>query len=135
MFSKYPHSIPEKEKMGIFINNLVSEMTYQLKLQCPPTFCRLIENRVQIEEAMVEKGDLKLNKDNKGSSINNNPNNSSNNLKPKFWMSNKNVVNDEVVDANNVKTKQPAFNLSTNTLSNNQNNKLDNNQQKSSTPK
>lgn len=42
--------------MIIFIKNLASEMTYQLKMQCTTSFDKLIENGIQIEEAMVEKG-------------------------------------------------------------------------------
>ena len=53
LFAKYPRTIPEQEKMDIFVHNLTPEMSYRLQLQCPPNFNKLIENGIKIEEAMV----------------------------------------------------------------------------------
>jgi hypothetical protein len=78
LFARYPRHIPEKEKMEIFIDNLNGEMSYRLQLQCLPTFKNLIENGMKIEDALVKRGVLKIHNDN-------NPSNSSNHEKPKFW--------------------------------------------------
>lgn len=63
MISRYPRDVPKKEKMGIFIDNLNDEMSYQLKLQYLPTFTKLIENGIQVEEASIKKGTLRLSKE------------------------------------------------------------------------
>lgn len=108
--------------MEIFIDNLNAEMSYHLKLQCLPSFKKLIENDIQIEEASIKKGTFKFSKAGASSSNNTYNNNYYNNYdKSKFWTMNKNVVNDGVLD--NVKAKQPMLNLSdvtppTNTQSN-----------------
>jgi len=99
---RYPRHIPEKEKMEVFIDNLNDDMTYRLELQCPPTFEKLIENGIKIEEALVKRGILKIYNEN-------NPNNSSNNDKPKFWQKYKSNGNDNSTEAHNVKL---VFNLS-----------------------
>lgn len=99
--SRYPRDVPEKEKMEIFIDNLNSEMSYRLKLQCLPTFTKLIKNGIQVEEASIKKGTLKFLKEGVSSSNNNtynNQNNNNNSDKSKFWTRNKNIVNDGVVD-------------------------------------
>lgn len=111
MVSRYPSDVPQKEKMDLFIDNLNDKMSYQLKIQCLPTFQKLIKNGIQVEEASIKKGTLKFSKEGFISSNNAYNNNYYNNSdKSKFWMRNKNVVNDGVVD--NVKPKQPMLNLS-----------------------
>jgi hypothetical protein len=40
--------------MEIFIDNFNGEMSYQLQLQCPLTFEKLIENIMKIENALVK---------------------------------------------------------------------------------
>lgn len=60
MFNRYPRDVPDQEKMDIFIDNLISEMSYQLRMQCPSSFPKMIENGLKIENAMVKKGELKL---------------------------------------------------------------------------
>lgn len=87
-----------------------------LKLQCPPSFEKIVENGIKIEEALVKKGVLTLQKEG------NNPSNNNNTDKLKFWKRNINIVNDGIVDGNNVKPKQPIFKLSSNTLTTNQDN-------------
>lgn len=122
MVQKYPCDIAEKEKMEIFINNLNSEMSYQLKLKYLPTFTKLIKNGIQVEEVCIKKVTLRLSKDDVISLSNNtysNQYNNNNSNKSKFWTRNKNVVNDGVVDPNNVKSKKPVLTLSSNTQSNN----------------
>ena len=85
-------------------------MSYRVQLQCLPTFKKLIENSVKIEEAMVFKGELKLyTKDNRTFLNNNNSNN--NNDQSKYWNKNKNILNDGVVDNKNIKITQPILNL------------------------
>lgn len=115
LFNRYPRDVQNQEKMDIFIDSLTSEMSYRLKLKCPPSFAKLIENSLKIEDAMVKKGELKLYN-------NNNNGNNSNNNKPKFWMENKNVANEGVSHNNDVKPQQPIFNLSSREPVNNQEN-------------
>lgn len=107
--------------MEIFIDNLNDEMSYQLKLQCLPSFQKLIDNDIQIEEALIKKGTLKFSKEGYSSSNKNYNNNYYNNNsdKSKFWTRIKNVINDGVVDANHVKSKQPVLNLLGTTPTNN----------------
>ncbi|GLJ36901.1 hypothetical protein SUGI_0745910 [Cryptomeria japonica] len=113
MVSRYPRDVPEKEKMEIFIDNLNSEMSYILKLQCIPSFAKLIENGIQVEEACVKKGTLKFFKEGTNSSNYNNPNN--NNLdKSRFWTRNKNNGNEGGNESNDPKSKQPVLELSGN---------------------
>lgn len=106
------------EKIDIFIENLNDEMSYVLKLQYPLSFVKMIENGIKIEEALVKKGVLKIYKEGANSSNNNNNTN-----KPKFWNMNRNTINDGIVDANNLKPKQPIFNLSSHTSVVNQDNR------------
>lgn len=119
MVSRYPRDVPEKENMEIFINNLNSETSYQLRFQCIPSFAELIENGIQVEEACIKKGTLKFFKEGTNSSNTYPFNNQNNTLdKSKFWTRNKNVVNDGGVDASDMKSKQPILALSGNPQSN-----------------
>lgn len=114
MVSRYPRDVPEKEKMEILIDNSNDKMSYQLKIKFLPSFQKLIENGIQVEEVSIKKGTLKFSKEGASSSNNNTYNNQYNNNldKSKFWTRNKNVFNYGVVDANNVKSKQLVLNLS-----------------------
>lgn len=76
-------------------------------MQYPSTFEKMIENGIKIKEAMVKKGVLKLFKGGANSFNNTNKNND----KPKFWNRNRNILNGGLVDTNNLKQKQPIFNL------------------------
>lgn len=60
MFNRYPRDVSDQEKMDIFIDNLINEMSYRLKMQCPPSFAKMIENGLKIEDVMVKKGEIKL---------------------------------------------------------------------------
>lgn len=88
--------------MEIFINNLNGEMSYQLQLQCPPTFEKLIKNEMKIEDALVKRGVLKIYNDN-------NLSKSSNHEKPKFWQKYK--TNNQG-SSNETQNAKPVFNLS-----------------------
>lgn len=72
MSTRYPCVIPKKEKMDIIIDNLNNEMHYRLKLQYPPSCEKQIKNGIKIEEALVKRGVLKLNKEGENYSNNNN---------------------------------------------------------------
>jgi hypothetical protein len=48
LFYRYARSIPKKENIEIFIENINNGLSYRLQLQCPPTFEKLIENRIKI---------------------------------------------------------------------------------------
>lgn len=54
LFARYPRLVPNNENMDIFIDNLNDEMSYVLKLQCPPSFEKMVENGIKIEEALVK---------------------------------------------------------------------------------
>ena len=93
-------------------------MSYRLQLQYPPNFNKLIENGIKIEEAMVQKSEIKLySKDNAGSSNSNSNtyNSNSNNDKSKYWNKNKNIVNDGIVDNRNAQSTKPLLNLTSTT--------------------
>lgn len=68
MFARYPHPVPEKEKMVTFINSLNSEMSYHLNLHCPSSFEKMIKDALTIESALVKKGIIKHDKENPSSS-------------------------------------------------------------------
>ncbi|GLJ13935.1 hypothetical protein SUGI_0222690 [Cryptomeria japonica] len=116
MVSRYPRDVSEKEKIEIFIDNLNSEMSYILKLQCILSFAKLIENGTQVEEACVKKGTLKFFKEgtNSTNSHYNNQNNNNNLDKSRFWTRNKNTTHEGGNEANDVKSKQPVLALSGN---------------------
>lgn len=82
LFARHSRLVPKKEKIEIFIDNLNFEMSYKLELQCPPTFKKLIENGIKIEEALVKRGVIKIYNEKNSTSSSNNYNNSD---KPKFW--------------------------------------------------
>lgn len=114
IFSRYPCLLPEKEKMDIFIDNISSKMSYQLQLQCPPSFQKMIDNGIKIEEALIKRRISKFSKE--GTSFSNNYNNNNKNAnnnthKSKFWMRNKNIINDGVVKIHNVKIKTTSVEL------------------------
>jgi len=90
--------------LEMFIHNLQTDLSYQIQVQCPISFSKVIEMGLIIEKSLIAKGQIKLYKDTSSTNTNND--------KPRFWTKNKNVVNDGVVDAKNVAPKQPIFNLS-----------------------
>lgn len=116
LFTRYPCLVPNNKKMDIFIDNLNDKMSYVLKLKFLPSFDKMFDNGINIEDALVEKGVLKLHKEGTNSSNNNNT------VKLKFCNKNINIVNDGIVDVNNVKPKKPIFNPSSHTLTTNQDN-------------
>lgn len=74
----------------------------------------MIENAITIENALVRRGIIKLDKDNPNSSNHHNE-------KSKFWTHNKNVVNDGVVDAHHVSPKPVVLSVPHNNNYNNVN--------------
>lgn len=97
MYSRSSLDIPEEQQVNLFIQNLVLEMMYELKLKSPSTIEKLIKKGMNIETALMAKGIIKLNKDS----------DNTNNLGDK----NKNVTNDGVVDARAVNANQPPFTI------------------------
>ncbi|XP_059070447.1 uncharacterized protein LOC131860098 [Cryptomeria japonica] len=93
--------IPEEQQVNLFIQNLIPKMMYELKLKGPSTIAKLIKKGIDIEDALIAKGVIKVNKDN------NNLTKSSD--RNKFWSKNKNVTNEGVVDARTVSTSQAKF--------------------------
>lgn len=85
---------------------------YGLKLKSPSTIEKLIKNGMNIENSLVAKGVIKINKGN------NNLNNSSD--KNKFWSKNKDVTNDGVVDTRIVSMNKPKFFIKGSSASNTQ---------------
>lgn len=97
-------------------------MSYRLELKCSPTFEKLIENGIKIEEALVKRGVIKIYSEKKSSNSSNNYNND----KPNFWQQNKNVGNnDGTIENQNAK---PVFNLIATATKTNQNNNPPKNQ-------
>lgn len=125
VFARYPRSVPEKEKMDIFINSLSNELNYRLRMQCPKTFQDLIENGVTTEEVLVKSGELKLYKDNKNNPNSGNNGNNGNNQKDHWFNSNsryknnnKGIVNDGVVESSNLKVVPFALTRTPNQVNN-----------------
>lgn len=88
----------------MFVHNLNTDLSYQIQIQCPTSFSKVIEMGLFIEKAMIAKGAIKIYKDT--------PNSNYTTDKSKFWTKNKNVVNDGVVDAKAAAPKQqPIFTL------------------------
>lgn len=108
LFTRYPRHVPKKEKITTFINSLDQEMSYRLNLHCPPSFQKMIEN------ALVQRGIIKLDRDNPSSSNHHND-------KSRFWTHNKNMVNDGVVDAHHVLAKPVVLSIPHNNNYNNVN--------------
>lgn len=52
----------KRKKIDIFIDNLNRNMSYQLQMQCLPSFDKLTDNGIKIEDALVKRGMLKLSK-------------------------------------------------------------------------
>lgn len=102
--SKCSYDMPEKQLLEMFVHNLHPDLSYQIQIQCPTSFTKVIEMGLFIEKAMIAKGTLKLYKDTPPSNYTTD--------KSKFWTKNKNVVNDGVVDAKAAAPKQqPIFTL------------------------
>ena len=51
------------EKLDIFTNNLLPNFKYRVQLQGPCTFEDMVTQAIHIEEFMVKKGELTLQKD------------------------------------------------------------------------
>ena len=51
------------EKLDIFTNNLLPNFGYRVQLQGPHTFEDMVTQAIYIEEFMVKKGELTLQKD------------------------------------------------------------------------
>lgn len=73
----------------MFVENLNGELMSQIQIQCCTTFEEIIEKGVLIEKGPIARGLVKINKETP----------KPNNDKGKYWSQNKNVTNDEVVDA------------------------------------
>ena len=100
LYSRYPHQLPEWEKIDIFVNTLVPKLYYDLRKQLFTTFNNMIDSAYWIEDVAIRKGDIVLNWDTR--------NHGKDRGKP--WNKNKYVVNDGVVDT--PKPKELSFNLS-----------------------
>ncbi len=57
------------KKLDIFIDNLLLDFGYKFQLQGPCTFKDMVTQAIQIEEFMVKKGELTIQKDTKQGSI------------------------------------------------------------------
>lgn len=88
--SQIPMDILEEEKVNLCIENLVPELMYELKIKSPSTIVKLMKKRVSIEDSLIHKGILKINKDNNNMSTYTD--------KEKFFSKKKNVTNDGIVD-------------------------------------
>lgn len=51
--------IPKKEKVDMFVQNLLGPLKYGLQVHCCTTFTDLVEKGVQLEKALIAKGELK----------------------------------------------------------------------------
>ena len=76
---------------------------YELKIKSPSTIAKLMKKGASIEDALVCKGVIKINKDNA------NVNSSTN--KVKFFSKKKNLPNDGIVNARMINIAQPRITL------------------------
>ena len=76
---------------------------YEIKFKSPRTISKLMKEGASIEDALVHKGILKINKEN--------TNTNSSNEKEKNFSKNKNVTNDCILDARTISMAQPQINL------------------------
>lgn len=79
----------------MFTQNVNKDIGYDLRKSCLSTFKEVIENGLATKKVLIEKGTIKLFKDNKDESKGKD--------KPYLWNKNKNMVNDGVVDSNMIK--------------------------------
>ena len=71
LYTKYSCKIPDMEKLDIFTNNLLPNFGYRVQLQGSCTFKDMVIQAICIEEFMVKKGELILQKDTKQGSTSN----------------------------------------------------------------
>lgn len=111
MFFRYPQPILDSEKMDIFVNNLVSKLKYSVQIQVHPSFNKMVDNAIRMEDVLIKKGDITPWKETQTES--------SSKEKNKYWKfakdNNKNVVNDGVVDTIKTNSKSTIFNLASGT--------------------
>ena len=88
---KYSWRILETEKLDIFTNNHLFDFEYEVQLQGPHTFEDMVTQAIWIEEFMVKKGEITLEKDTKQGSTSSKD---KSNYVNKSWE----VVHDGVVD-------------------------------------
>lgn len=99
-----PYHILKKEQVDIFTKNLVPQIKYPLQMQCLKLFDQVIEKGLKCKKGLIEQGILKNNKDNNSTS-------NTSNERTKFWSRNKNITNDNVVDAHMLIRAQPIISL------------------------
>ncbi len=108
--------IPEEQQVNLCIENLVLDLMYELKIKSPSTISKLMKKGASIEDALIRKGVLKINKEN--------TNTNSSNDKEKNFSKKKNVTNDGILDAYTISIAQPQLTLkgvnSTNSQTSNQ---------------
>lgn len=111
MFSRYSLPILDYEKMDIFVNNMIPELKYSIQMQVHPSFNKIVDNYIRMEDVLIKKGDISTWKETQPES--------SSKEKNKNWKygkdNNKNIANDGVVDIVKAKTKSTIFNLASGT--------------------
>jgi len=65
--------MPEKQMLEMFVHNLQTDLSYQIQIQCPTFFSKVIEMGLIIEEALIAKGQIKLYKDTPSTNTNDKP--------------------------------------------------------------
>jgi hypothetical protein len=76
---------------------------YELKIKSPSTIAKSMKKGASIEDALIRKGVLKVNKDNTNTNLSTD--------KAKFFSKNKNVTNDGIVNAQMISATQPKMTL------------------------
>ena len=92
------------EKLDIFTDNLLPNFGYRVQLQGPNTFEDMVTQAIYIEEFMVKKGELTLQKDTRQGST-------SSKDKSKYVNKNQEVVHDKIVNNITPKPTKATFNL------------------------
>lgn len=102
--------IPKEEQVNPCIENLVLDLMYELKIKSPTTIEKLMKKGASIEDALIHKGVLMVNKDN--------TNTNSSTEKVKFFSKKKNFTNDGIVDAWTISMTQPKMTLTSSNTTN-----------------
>lgn len=64
LISRCSLDILEEEQFNLCIKNLVPYLMYKIKIKSPSTIAKLMKKGTSIEDTLIHKGVLKVNKDN-----------------------------------------------------------------------
>lgn len=87
----------------MFVQTLLGPLKYGLQVHCCTTFIDFVKKGVQLEKALIDKGELKYGAKHTSTSLPTDRN--------KYQVKNKHITNDGVVDAKAINTMGPILTL------------------------